>query len=30
MFAPLKRHNVNADSVVGVMGVGGLGHYGSK
>lgn len=27
-FSPLKRHNVNADSVVGVMGIGGLGHYG--
>ncbi|CEP17337.1 hypothetical protein [Parasitella parasitica] len=27
-YAPLKRHNVNADSVVGVMGLGGLGHYG--
>lgn len=27
-YGPLKRHNVNADSVVGVMGIGGLGHYG--
>ncbi|KAI8095683.1 chaperonin 10-like protein [Thamnidium elegans] len=27
-YAPLKRHNVNKDSVVGVLGIGGLGHYG--
>ncbi|KAI7898559.1 chaperonin 10-like protein [Cokeromyces recurvatus] len=27
-YAPLKRHHVGPDSVVGVMGVGGLGHYG--
>ncbi|CEP14185.1 hypothetical protein [Parasitella parasitica] len=27
-YGPLKRHNVNSDSVVGVMGIGGLGHYG--
>lgn len=26
-YGPLKRHNVNSDSVVGVMGIGGLGHY---
>lgn len=29
-YGPLKRHNVNKDSVVGVMGIGGLGHYGVK
>lgn len=27
-FAPLKRTNVNSKSVVGVVGIGGLGHYG--
>ncbi|KAI9486096.1 MAG: chaperonin 10-like protein [Benjaminiella poitrasii] len=27
-YAPLKRANVNEKSVVGVMGIGGLGHYG--
>ncbi|KAI8991177.1 chaperonin 10-like protein [Mycotypha africana] len=27
-YAPLKRHKVGPDSVVGVMGIGGLGHYG--
>jgi alcohol dehydrogenase (NADP+) len=27
-YAPLKRHNVGPGSVVGVMGIGGLGHYG--
>jgi D-arabinose 1-dehydrogenase-like Zn-dependent alcohol dehydrogenase len=27
-FAPLKRTNVDSNSVVGVMGIGGLGHYG--
>ncbi|KAI7892710.1 chaperonin 10-like protein [Mucor mucedo] len=27
-YGPLKRHNVNKDSVVGIMGIGGLGHYG--
>jgi D-arabinose 1-dehydrogenase-like Zn-dependent alcohol dehydrogenase len=27
-YAPLKRTNVNSNSVVGVMGIGGLGHYG--
>ncbi|KAI8090153.1 chaperonin 10-like protein [Gilbertella persicaria] len=27
-FAPLKRTHVNATSVVGIMGLGGLGHYG--
>jgi D-arabinose 1-dehydrogenase-like Zn-dependent alcohol dehydrogenase len=26
-YAPLKRANVNSNSVVGVMGIGGLGHY---
>ncbi|KAI8072020.1 chaperonin 10-like protein [Thamnidium elegans] len=29
-YAPLKRCNVNSSSVVGVMGLGGLGHYGVK
>ncbi|GAN08231.1 NADP-dependent alcohol dehydrogenase [Mucor ambiguus] len=28
LFAPLKRHNVNSESVVGILGIGGLGHYG--
>lgn len=27
-YGPLKRHGVNKDSVVGVMGIGGLGHFG--
>ncbi|KAI8988531.1 chaperonin 10-like protein [Mycotypha africana] len=27
-YAPLKRHQVGPDSIVGVMGIGGLGHYG--
>ncbi|KAG2195001.1 hypothetical protein INT46_009759 [Mucor plumbeus] len=27
-YAPLKRAQVNKNSVVGVMGIGGLGHYG--
>lgn len=27
-YAPLKRANVNSSSVVGVMGIGGLGHFG--
>ncbi|KAI7903691.1 uncharacterized protein BX663DRAFT_507308 [Cokeromyces recurvatus] len=27
-YAPLKRTNVSSSSVVGVMGIGGLGHYG--
>lgn len=27
-YIPLKRTNVNSDSVVGVVGLGGLGHYG--
>ncbi|KAI8362807.1 chaperonin 10-like protein [Blakeslea trispora] len=27
-YAPLRRTNVNEKSVVGVMGIGGLGHYG--
>lgn len=29
-YAPLKRCKVGKDSVVGVMGIGGLGHYGGK
>lgn len=27
-YAPLRRTGVNSDSVVGIMGIGGLGHYG--
>ncbi|OBZ83624.1 NADP-dependent alcohol dehydrogenase C 2 [Choanephora cucurbitarum] len=27
-YSPLKRTGVNEDSVVGIMGIGGLGHYG--
>ncbi|KAI8069066.1 chaperonin 10-like protein [Gilbertella persicaria] len=27
-YAPLKRANVNSESTVGIMGLGGLGHYG--
>ncbi|KAI9333377.1 chaperonin 10-like protein [Pilaira anomala] len=27
-YAPLKRCNVNSESVVGIMGLGGLGHFG--
>lgn len=30
MFAPLKNHNVRPGMAVGIVGVGGLGHYGVK